>query len=663
MKNRSCSGWVVLLGLLGLGAGYAYAAGSTGAEFLQVQVPAAVAAQTAGVADRGGLGSLAWNPAGILGGEYPEVAMTHVASLADTAYEQLDSVVPHVGGGSLGLGVFYSGNYGLMEMDASGEAVGNLQNSNMLGHVSYARPLFEGLDAGVTLKLFQSTLGSYTSKGMAMDLGVRQRLSGLPLALGGVVKNLGSMTAFDQEADPLPTVASMGVQILGDDWGARGLKLCSDWNWPLQGETLSYATLGAEYGVMDLGFVRAGYRLDNELGAFSVGGGVRWSGLGVDYAFQPYGTLGSNHRLTVSYSFKPLASGLQPVTPAESVVPKLNSPIPAGGGEVVSLEKAYSAQGTLRPLTFETRRLEGQMVFRHAFAESAGILGVRILDAQSHVVRDLPKTMAAGEWVWDGRNDQGERVLETSAFFVAPYTQRGQDAAVPLPQLAPVLKLAPADGSTVFVKSVFRFLHRPVTQSWTLVLSEKESQKEIRRVSSQGALPETWTWDGKQSRGDTAPVLTTYEYRLSVQLPNGLEIISGQELHKVEAQVYRGTGGLLNVIIPGILFDFNSTLLKSEMVDKLRLASLVLAEAGTAARMICEGHADEVGGDQENQKLSEQRAAMVAQCLHERLSVGVNRLSLRGFGQGRPVDDRGTEEARARNRRVELRVLVPMPAQ
>jgi flagellar motor protein MotB len=285
------------------------------------------------------------------------------------------------------------------------------------------------------------------------------------------------------------------------------------------------------------------------------------------------------------------------------------------------------------------------------------------LDAQGQVVRDLPKTMAAGEWVWDGRNAQGERVLETSPFFVAPYTQRGQDAAVPLPQLAPVLKLAPADGSTVFAKSVFRFLHRPVAESWTLVLCEKESQKEIRRVSSQGALPETWVWDGKMSRDEIAPVLTAYEYRLSVHLPNGLEIISGQGLHKVEAQVYRGVGGLLNVIIPGILFDFNSTVLKSEMADKLNLASVVLADAGTAARMICEGHADEVGGVQENQMLSEQRAAMVAQCLHERFGVGTNRLSLRGFGQGRPVDNRGTEEARARNRRVEIRVLAPMPAQ
>jgi hypothetical protein len=116
------------------------------------------------------------------------------------------------------------------------------------------------------------------------------------------------MSAFDQEADPLPTTASVGVCAWGRVWEGHAVKTLVDWNLPLAGEEKAYAVLGAEYSVGNLAFVRAGYRLDQELGAYSAGGGLRWAGLGLDYAFQPMGSLGSNHRLTVSYFFKSAAA-------------------------------------------------------------------------------------------------------------------------------------------------------------------------------------------------------------------------------------------------------------------------------------------------------------------------------------------------------------------
>lgn len=70
------------------------------------------------------------------------------------------------------------------------------------------------------------------------------------------------------------------------------------------------------------------------------------------------------------------------------------------------------------------------------------------------------------------------------------------------------------------------------------------------------------------------------------------------------------------------------------------------------------GHTDSTGSDSFNQGLSERRASSVANYLSGR---GVNsaRLGTRGFGESQPRATNVTEEGRALNRRVEIR-LVPV---
>lgn len=73
------------------------------------------------------------------------------------------------------------------------------------------------------------------------------------------------------------------------------------------------------------------------------------------------------------------------------------------------------------------------------------------------------------------------------------------------------------------------------------------------------------------------------------------------------------------------------------------------------------GHTDSTGSDSYNQTLSERRANSVSTYLGSR---GVNnaRLATRGFGESQPRASNITEEGRASNRRVEIR-LVPIVAE
>ncbi len=66
-----------------------------------------------------------------------------------------------------------------------------------------------------------------------------------------------------------------------------------------------------------------------------------------------------------------------------------------------------------------------------------------------------------------------------------------------------------------------------------------------------------------------------------------------------------------------------------------------------------EGHTDNVGSDKSNQTLSENRAKSVMNALIA-LGIDKTRLKSKGWGASKPIADNGTEEGRAKNRRVEI---------
>jgi len=66
-----------------------------------------------------------------------------------------------------------------------------------------------------------------------------------------------------------------------------------------------------------------------------------------------------------------------------------------------------------------------------------------------------------------------------------------------------------------------------------------------------------------------------------------------------------------------------------------------------------EGHTDNQGNAAANQSLSEKRAQAVVAWLTAH-GVEAGRLTAKGLGQTKPVEDNSTEDGRAKNRRVEL---------
>ncbi|HEY8714481.1 MAG TPA: OmpA family protein [Candidatus Acidoferrum sp.] len=78
-----------------------------------------------------------------------------------------------------------------------------------------------------------------------------------------------------------------------------------------------------------------------------------------------------------------------------------------------------------------------------------------------------------------------------------------------------------------------------------------------------------------------------------------------------------------------------------------------LVQQDADLKLKVEGHTDNQGNAAANQALSERRAQAVVAWLTAH-GVQASRLSAEGLGQTKPVADNGSEEGRAKNRRVEL---------
>jgi outer membrane protein OmpA-like peptidoglycan-associated protein len=114
----------------------------------------------------------------------------------------------------------------------------------------------------------------------------------------------------------------------------------------------------------------------------------------------------------------------------------------------------------------------------------------------------------------------------------------------------------------------------------------------------------------------------------------------------------RSTARGLIVQMNDVLFDTAKYTLRPAAREKLaKIGGILLAHP--SLKLEVEGHTDSVGGDDYNQRLSEQRAATVRDYLVQN-GISMNSVSAIGFGKTRPIASNDSPAGRQQNRRVEL---------
>lgn len=121
------------------------------------------------------------------------------------------------------------------------------------------------------------------------------------------------------------------------------------------------------------------------------------------------------------------------------------------------------------------------------------------------------------------------------------------------------------------------------------------------------------------------------------------------------ATVERVGEGIKVTFDSGILFGFDSYQLTSQAKSNIQEMAETLKKYEDT-NILIEGHTDNVGKDNYNQRLSERRAQAVADYA---TSIGVDRSRIRttGYGEEQPVAENESEAGRAENRRVEVAIF------
>jgi hypothetical protein len=230
-----------------------------------------------------GADAVYWNPAAAAG-LGPRLELTG-SRLFGEAEQTALAWATRVGRAGLSVQLHYSGLNGIEVREGpTPEPLALTSAYDLVGTVSGALRLAEGLDAGLGVKLLYEKLDLADAFGVALDAGVQVVLPRLSwLRAGLAVRNIGRMGAFETERPRLPWTSAFGLALtepyrLGT-WSLRaGFDLwrpADDW---------TQLRLGVEAAHQALR-LRLGHRLGEGWNTLSAGAGFVHRSWRLDYAY------------------------------------------------------------------------------------------------------------------------------------------------------------------------------------------------------------------------------------------------------------------------------------------------------------------------------------------------------------------------------------------
>ena len=201
--------------------------------------------------------------------------------------------------------------------------------------------------------------------------------------------------------------------------------------------------------------------------------------------------------------------------------------------------------------------------------------------------------------------------------------------------------------------------------SWQLQLFDSD-EKKVGYVQGRGEPPRTIDWFGLSDEGNLLPS-GFYKARL-IWIDESRTVrktapISTSLLTLDAMRDFLGASvtlsyideGLIIRIVEGMLFPTGRTEIQPESLPILAKIALFL-KSHPRNQLVVEGYTDSMGTGSVNDRISSRRAKAVYAYL---LGAGIDpaRVSYKGRGADAPIASNATAEGRARNRRVEIRVL------
>jgi outer membrane protein OmpA-like peptidoglycan-associated protein len=195
-----------------------------------------------------------------------------------------------------------------------------------------------------------------------------------------------------------------------------------------------------------------------------------------------------------------------------------------------------------------------------------------------------------------------------------------------------------------------RFVHRPGNWYWVLLPRDSWGTQRAGWVSGRQVDGVEWV---ETKRPELKPVVVESSFSASAPLPTApVAAATPAPPADAAASARAETAATTDVVLN---FEFAKSALTDEARHKLRDAVAQMSP-GTSMSLALEGHADAIGSDNFNKRLALERAEAVRRELAEQLRVPADQIGVISYGESQPAAPNTTEEGRAQNRRVVMKV-------
>jgi len=277
---------------------------NAGAAFLKIPVgPRVVGTGEAAVAYIDDASALFYNPAGLARVPSFDLLLSHNQWFLGMNHEYVAGAYGSEELGTFGLAFDYYGSGSIQGVNIRGETIpGYLFSAGDWAlNLGYGRSVSD-FSFGLGAKFVRQQMESLSTSAWAFDAGAMYKTPLEGLQAGLAVANIVTKAKLVQESYGMPLQARLGWRY---DRSIAGVALGITQDFIISESEKPGIAAGVECRPADVVALRLGYRTGSDYSGFSglrAGLGVSWQGIGVDYAFAPYGKLGASHRISISYN-------------------------------------------------------------------------------------------------------------------------------------------------------------------------------------------------------------------------------------------------------------------------------------------------------------------------------------------------------------------------